>query len=130
MGSMADFFFLIDLWRKQSWAMNFADSEVHLSLGIPWIVLGEFWPGATRAGHDPGEMGRFLALGRALQEVEKMIPAYAKLCANLQGKPLWKQIGQNDLWIAACCLAWDKPLLTRNVRHFEEMEGLRLRVVN
>lgn len=35
----------------------------------------------------------------------------------------------NDSWIAACCLAYDLPLATRNVKDFEdfaEHEGLRI----
>ena len=129
MDLIADTSFLIGLWRKQSWAWDFAAANRNLSLGLPWVVLGEFWHGATRAGHDPAEVSGFLSLGRALLEMEKVIPAYARLCARLQDAPTWQQIGQNDLWIAACCFAWDKPLLTRNIRHFSGIEGLRLQVL-
>jgi tRNA(fMet)-specific endonuclease VapC len=32
----------------------------------------------------------------------------------------------NDLWLAACALQHDLPLVTHNPRHFEHIEGLRL----
>jgi toxin FitB len=45
--------------------------------------------------------------------------------AKLRGRPR----PQNDTWIAACCLTYDLPLATRNVkdfRDFAEYEGLAL----
>lgn len=35
-------------------------------------------------------------------------------------------IGANDLWIAAAALAYEVPLVSRNVRHFERVPGLRV----
>jgi predicted nucleic acid-binding protein len=34
--------------------------------------------------------------------------------------------GENDLWIAATALEADTPLVTRNVRHFREIRGLKV----
>ena len=45
--------------------------------------------------------------------------------AYLRGRPR----PTNDSWIAACCLAYDLPLATRNVKDFDdfaEHEGLRI----
>ncbi|MGH3985071.1 MAG: type II toxin-antitoxin system VapC family toxin [Pseudonocardiaceae bacterium] len=45
--------------------------------------------------------------------------------AYLRGRPR----PTNDSWIAACCLAYDLPLATRNVKDFEDFashEGLRM----
>jgi predicted nucleic acid-binding protein len=61
-----------------------------------------------------------------LTEASGTVKAYANLCAALQLQKGWKEIGQNDLWIGACAIAMDKPLLTRNKRHFQAMPGLRL----
>ena len=49
---------------------------------------------------------------------------YGKLRSDLerQGKP----IGANDYWIAAHALAEDAVLVTRNMREFERVTGLRL----
>jgi predicted nucleic acid-binding protein len=35
-------------------------------------------------------------------------------------------LGQNDGWIAACCVSHGLPLLTRNRKHFEPLESLGL----
>jgi predicted nucleic acid-binding protein len=35
-------------------------------------------------------------------------------------------LGQNDCWIAACCVSHGLPLLTRNRKHFEPLEPLGL----
>jgi toxin FitB len=35
-------------------------------------------------------------------------------------------VGQNDCWIAACCVSHGLPLLTRNRKHFEPLEPLGL----
>lgn len=37
-----------------------------------------------------------------------------------------RKLADNDLWIAACCLTDDIPLLTLNRRHFERIPGLNL----
>jgi predicted nucleic acid-binding protein len=92
-------------------------------------VLGEFWHGAVRAGHDPVTVAEFLALGIPILETEPTIQAYAHLCADLQDTPGYKQIGQNDLWIAAVSIALALPLVTRNARHFDQIKGLQLKVI-
>ncbi len=35
-------------------------------------------------------------------------------------------IGGNDLWIAAAALAYDMPLVTRNVEHYRRVPGLEV----
>jgi hypothetical protein len=40
---IADTTFLVGRWRKQPWAMTFAAGQALKVLGIPWVVLGEFW---------------------------------------------------------------------------------------
>jgi len=99
------------------------------SLGVPWIGLAEFWHGATLAKHDPNEVREFLSLGMPIVDATPVIPTYAKICAELSSRSAYKNMGQNDLWIAAVALAFDKPLVTRNVRHFEVISGLKLEVL-
>lgn len=125
---IADTTFLVGLWRKQTWALQFASRESAATLGIPWVVFGEFWHGARRAGHDSGEVGRFLDLGQPLWETREVIPAYAEICMELQNgaKEIFHQIGQNDLWIAAVARIHDRPLVTRNARHFAAIQNLEL----
>ncbi len=49
---------------------------------------------------------------------------WAELTAHArdQGTPYQ----DNDLWIAACALQHNLPLMTHNPRHFEHIDGLRL----
>lgn len=129
MDLIADTTFLVGLWRKQPWAIRFAASRRDRTLGIPWIVLGEFWHGAIRAGHEEKKVMDFLSIGLPLNEPEIVIPHYARLCATLQDQPGWRQIGQNDLWIGATSLALRCPLVTRNLRHFGSMPGLVVEVL-
>ena len=130
MDLIADTTFLVGLWRKQAWAMDFAKENPRKSLGLPWIVLGEFWHGAVRAGHDAELVRRFLDLGLPILDPRPVIPVYAEVCAGLQARDAgaWRMIGQNDLWIAAAALAHGVPLLTRNIRHFGKIEGLKVEV--
>ena len=129
MDLIADTTFLIGIWRRQPWAVGYASQHRAAALGIPWIVLGEFWHGSIRAGHDPTLVSEFLNIGQAILEVEPVIPVYARLCAAIQDSPAYRNIGQNDLWIAATALVHGKPLVTRNARHFEAIPKLRLEVI-
>lgn len=109
--------------------MDFASANSRKSLGLPWVVLGEFWHGATRAGHDPALVRGFLSVGLALLDPEPVIPVYAGLCTRLQETRAYGEIGQNDLWIAATSIAHARPLVTRNERHFRSMPDVRLEVI-
>lgn len=128
MDLIADTTFLVSLWRRQPWAVGFATDHRSSIIGIPWVVLGEFWHGAIRAGHDEAEVGRFLTLGIHLNDPGEVVRSYATLCSALQsGYPAeYRAIGQNDLWIAATAIQTGRPLLSRNQRHFGKIAGLEL----
>ena len=128
MDLIADTTLLIGIWRGQDWATSFARSNPQ-TMGLPWIVLAEFWQGAIRAGHATKVVNQFLALGMPLFNAEPVVLVYAELCSCLQVKSYYKGIGQNDLWIAAVSLAYNKPLVTRNRRHFARIDGLDLQVL-
>ena len=55
-----------------------------------------------------------------------------RLCGELRaagariGHPLGQPIHGNDLWIAACAVYYEVPLLTANARHFAGLPGLEL----
>ena len=129
MDLIADTTLLVGIWRSRPWARNFVAAHTGKSLGVPWIVLGEFWHGAIRANHDEEQVRRFLSIGLALMDPAPVISSYAKICVSLQAQNIYRNVGQNDLWIAATCLAYDKPLVTRNRRHFEAIEGLKLEIL-
>lgn len=129
MDLIADTTFLVGLWRRQPWALEFARGNAHKTFGLPWVVLGEFWHGAKSAGHDPNQVREFLSIGLPILETESAIQAYANLCAGMWKNPGYREIGQNDLWIAAVCLSLGLPLVSRNKRHFDHVKGLRLEVL-
>jgi len=126
MDLIADTSYLVGLWRGQAWATNYAAAHATKTLGLPWIVLGEFWHGATAAGHDSKEVHDFLSIGVQLVDPVSVIPHYARVCAELSGQKEYRNIGQNDLWIAAVALAHAKPLVSRNRRHFGLVKGLQV----
>lgn len=129
MDLIADTSFLVGLWRRQSWALEYARENAGRSLGLPWIVLGEFWHGATRAGHDPVRVRSFLELGIPLLDPSPVIPRYAEICAELQDRDCYKKMGQNDLWIASVAIEAGLPLVTRNQRHFRDIPNLEMHVL-
>jgi predicted nucleic acid-binding protein len=129
MDLIADATLLVGLWRKHRWAVEFGRSNSSRVLGLPWVVLGEFWHGATRAGHDPQLVGAFLQTGLPIYDASAAIPFYARVCTQAQVDGFYGDIGQNDLWIAAVALANGLPLVSRNKRHFGKVEGLKLVVL-
>ncbi len=126
MDLIADTSYLVGLWRGQAWATNYATAHATKTLGLPWIVLGEFWHGAMAAGHDSKDVHDFLSIGVQLTDPVPVVPHYARICAALSGQKEYRNIGQNDLWIAAVALAHAKPLVSRNRRHFGLIEGLKV----
>jgi predicted nucleic acid-binding protein len=132
MDLIADTTFLVGLWRRQTWALDFAMAHPDETLGIPWVVRGEFRHGALRAGHDPADVERFLALGLPLDDASAVVPVYARIASRLQQEhpDVYGGIGQNDLWIAAVAVQAGLPLLTRNRRHFARIDGLSLHLLD
>jgi predicted nucleic acid-binding protein len=116
----------VGLWRGQAWATAFAYANAEKSIGLPWVVLGEFRHGAAVDKHDPIEVSEFLAIGVHLIDATTVVPNYVRICAALALMLEYRAMGQNDLWIAAMAVSFNKPLLTRNRRHFDLIEGLRL----
>ena len=129
MDFVADTTLLVGLWRRQAWALAFAQKEAGKSVGLPWTVLGEFRHGATVAGHSTQQVEAFLRLGVPLLDPVPVIPVYARLCSELQIKKVYRLIGQNDIWIGATAIAAQCPLITRNPRHFHHMSDLEVEVL-
>jgi predicted nucleic acid-binding protein len=126
MDLIADTSYLVGLWRGQAWATSYATAHATKTLGLPWIVLGEFWHGAIVARHDAKEVQDFLSIGVQLVDPVPVVSHYARICAELSGQKEYRNIGQNDLWIAAVAMAHGKPLVSRNRRHFGLVEGLQV----
>ncbi len=126
MDFVADTTFLVGLWRRQAWALEYSREHANQSIGLPWVVLGEFWHGSIRAGHDPAIVDRFLQLGSPIEDVKPIIPVYAQFCANMQEARTYSHVGQNDLWIGATAICLKLPVLSRNQRHFGSMPELQV----
>jgi hypothetical protein len=90
---IADTTFLVGLWRKQPWAVDFARSNRQRILGIPWVVLGEFWNGAKRAGHDDERVRKFLSTGLPIGDAAPVVPFYAAVCFQAQEDGFYSAIG-------------------------------------
>lgn len=126
MDLIADTTFLVGLWRKQPWAVDFAKANSHRILGVPWVALGEFWHGAIKAGHDREVVRQFLLTGMPICDTAPVVPFYAAVCVSAQDEGFYGDIGQSDLWIAATALSRNLPLISRNKRHFGRIKGLRV----
>lgn len=98
--------------------------------GISFVTLGELqrwatirqWGTTKRAG-----LEAWLAAHPTLPYHDDVARIWGDISAHAtrRGRPR----PQNDTWIAACCLAYDLPLATLNVkdfRDFAEHEGLVL----
>ncbi len=102
-------------------------------LAMPFPVVGELRVGAIRARL--GARRRRL-LGEAIDDCvtipsdERIVEEWARLRARLMSQLAGE--GINDLWIAACCLVYDLPLVTANLRDFTTIQQVepRLRIVH
>jgi predicted nucleic acid-binding protein len=99
-------------------------------VGITFITLGELTRWATLRQWGPTrrtELAGWLATRPTLPYNDDVARLWGEVSAHAtrRGRPR----PQNDTWIAACCLAYDLPLATLNVKDFKdfaEPEGLAL----
>lgn len=120
MDLLADTTFLIDLWREKRApgpATSFAHRSSGFAVGIPWVVAGEFLAGGAAVGHPESLLRPFLERYAIVHTSASIIQSYASLYAALRKEG--RSPGVNDLWIAACAAAMDRPLITRNAKDFE-----------
>lgn len=91
---------------------------------LPLPVLGEALYGAKASGR-PAEnllaVHAFADTCTILEPDVQTAEVYADVRAEL--KAAGRPIPENDLWIAALCVQWEMPLLTRD-RHFEWVAAL------
>ena len=97
---------------------NHGEVEIVLSA----IVLGEFAEGFETTGHPVIE--HYRAAHRIIGVDDRVAMVYWRISGDLRSKGT--PIGANDTWIAATALAHLAPLLTRNVDHFNRIEGLEV----
>jgi toxin FitB len=98
--------------------------------GITFVTLGELlrWATIRQWGTNRrAELEAWLAVHPTLPYDDEVARIWGDISAHAtrRGRPR----PQNDTWVAACCLAYDLPLATLNVkdfRDFAEHEGLVL----
>lgn len=102
-------------------------------LAMPFPVVGELRVGAIRAklgrrkvASLEAAIGACIVIPSDARVVKEWAALRSKLMNRLAGE------GINDLWIAACCLAHDLPLLTNNLSDFRMIASVRpaLRLVH
>lgn len=91
---------------------------------LPAPVLGELLYGALRSSRRAENENRVGAVTRTMEFVacdEAVCEHYAQIKAALAdaGRP----IPENDLWVAACCMAAEATLVTRDA-HFAAISEL------
>ncbi len=125
--------FLVDLLREQrrdrfgpalTYLEQLPDDEV---LGVSVHVVCELMAGAHAPGAPSGEVKRLTQLCEALvvhYPDERFAPQYGRLLAGVQAEGT--TIATMDLLIATAAILDAAPLVTRNLRHFSKVPGLRL----
>lgn len=90
------------------------------------LTVGELYEGAFGSPEPQlqlSELRHFVSGFVQLPVTELILVVFAELRATLRRQG--QLIPDIDLFIAATALAHDLPLVTRNVRHFNRIPGLR-----
>lgn len=108
-------------------AVALLDRLVGGNLGMSIITYGEIYDGIYH-GDDPaaGEAA-FLRLLRVIEVIdlnEEIMRRFGRIRGDLRDQG--QRIGDSDVMIAATALHYDLILVTRNLRHFGRIPGLRL----
>jgi tRNA(fMet)-specific endonuclease VapC len=119
--------FLIDLEReerrgKPGPAVAFLEGHPDVRLYLPFIVAGELAAGLAMRERPRWEA--FLSPLFALNSTPDVCWHFGRAFRHLHDTGAL--IGTNDLWIAATALAYDLPVLTRNVEHFRRVPGVEV----
>ncbi len=103
---------------------------VGAQIGITFVTMGELTRWATMRQWGPArrlELDAWLSRRPTVPYTDDVARTWGEISAHAarRGRPR----PQNDTWVAACCLTFDLPLATMNVKDFKdfaEHEGLTL----
>ncbi|MGH3898336.1 MAG: type II toxin-antitoxin system VapC family toxin [Pseudonocardiaceae bacterium] len=103
---------------------------IGVQVGITFVTLGELTRWATMRQWGAGrrtELEIWLGTRPTLPYSDDVSRKWGEISAHAvrRGRPR----PQNDTWIAACCLVYDLPLATLNIKDFKdfiEHEGLTI----
>lgn len=120
--------FLIDLEREliaqtTGPAQAFLNANTSESLYITFTIAGELASG--RRPSDRSLWARSIQPFEVLHSNADVCWEFGRIHRFLRTNGLL--IGTNDLWIAATAVAYDKHVVTRNVREFQRIPGLTVR---
>jgi toxin FitB len=115
---------------KQQLPATMLRELVGAQTGITFVTVGELTRWATMrqwAGPRRADLTRWMAARPTLPYTDEIARTWGEISAYAarRGRPR----PQNDTWIAACCLVYDLPLATLNIKDFKdfaEHEGLVL----
>lgn len=108
-------------------ATAFLETVEDQELAISIHVLCELYAGAELSSDFSREQQAIESVCSALNLRhfdERLAPIYGSILASLQKSG--RRIATMDLLIAASALADGAPLVTRNLKHFERVPGLRV----
>lgn len=119
--------FLIDLERAHNRgvpgpAVVFLEDNQDARLYLPFVVAGEMASGISM--RDRARWEAFLAPFYVLPSTPEVSWQFGRAYRHLRDNG--NLIGANDLWIAATGLAYEMPVVTRNVEHFRRVPGLEV----
>lgn len=100
------------------------------TVAVSFITVGELYYGATKRGWNPKTVAaleqRLKAAVIVPYDIE-ICKTYGRLRATLKTQTGTDRVAQsNDLWIAACAVRHNLPLITNNRKHFEGIPDLNL----
>ena len=129
MGILIDSDLLIHLERRSSDLERYIEGREDEEFFLSVISASELLHGVYRA-EAPKVRNRRLALVEAVLESFPLIEidlaiarSHARLWSDLRKQGT--MIGVHDSWLAATCLAYDLTLVTRNLREFQRVPGMR-----
>lgn len=119
--------FLIDLERAHKrgvpgGAVAFLEQNQDARLYLPFVVAGEIASGISM--RDRARWEAYLAPFYVLPPTPEVSWQFGRAFRHLRDNG--NLIGANDLWIAATGLAYEMPVVTRNVEHFKRVPGLEV----
>ncbi len=117
--------FLIDLEREHhrgapGAAVAFLEGNDDARLYLSFVVVGELAAGISM--RDRPRWEAFLSPFFVLAATPDVSWQYGRAYRHLHDNG--RLIGANDLWIAATGLAYQMPVVTRNLEHFRRVPGL------
>ena len=122
---IADTTVLIDLWRysrKPSRLAELKNKVRDAAILVPWITQAEFSRGALFQGVSLDRLKDFYRGFHLVPLDQPTIDTYCRLWVTMAKGG--RAPSYPDLWIAACAIARDLAVLTRNPKHFANIPDL------